>query len=350
MRLSFHCSRRCVIILSSILTVLLAAGITLMWLISWDLSNLQALRNFVPWVGDVADSIPTVDEVGGMQDGTVQEESNEVAAHKRTFAPLTESRLVKTELLMQGSTTVTRRVLIYLPVGYSAAGGQRYPTVYLLHGSPGQETDWIGMGAKEDFDTAIAAGHLPPSIVVFPDGNGGMTRDTQFLDAADGSELNETFITQTVVQYIDAQYPTWTVPRYRAIGGLSSGGFGALNLGLKHQNVFGEIISLSGYGYVDKNIFSNKLIQNSKSVIQDNSPLLYLDRLTQATAHVLLIVGKQDPYLKENKKMQTLFIKRGIATDLMDFDGSHSWAFWGKHLGDGLVWLGGEWMNFAGAK
>lgn len=61
-----------------------------------------------------------------------------------------------------------RMVSVYLPPGYDKTS-QRYPVIYFLHGfstSDKDMTDWFQIQTL--MDSAIAAGHIRPVIVVFP--------------------------------------------------------------------------------------------------------------------------------------------------------------------------------------
>ena len=57
----------------------------------------------------------------------------------------------------------------------------------------------------------------------------------------------ETFVARDLVETIDARYRTIRSPAGRAIGGLSEGGYGAINIGLHHPREFKVIESWSGY-------------------------------------------------------------------------------------------------------
>src|SRR5262245_6850328 len=62
----------------------------------------------------------------------------------------------------------TIRYSAYLPAD-PLPGGERYPVVYLLHGYQGDETAWFNDGQIAPLlDAAIAAGEIPPLIVVTP--------------------------------------------------------------------------------------------------------------------------------------------------------------------------------------
>ena len=238
----------------------------------------------------------------------------------------------------------SRNVIVYLPAGYVPKPKIKYPSIYLLHGSPGKETDWIELGnAQQTLDQLIQDGTIRPSIVILPDGNGGLDRDTQYINATDGSELDEDFIWQQLVDTIDAQFPTLQQAKFRAIGGLSSGGFGALNVGLKHQAIFGLIFALSGYGHIDQNDQSAILIQGSKTTIAANSPLDYIPQLTQHNTSIWLTDGDQDPLLLQNQELETALRAQNFSAELHIYPGKHDWEFWSAHLASALTWLGKLW-------
>ena len=64
-----------------------------------------------------------------------------------------------------------RRMAVYLPYGYNSSS-RRYPVLYLLHGSGGDETAWSDCGRlSQIMDHLIADGTCEPMIVVMPNGN-----------------------------------------------------------------------------------------------------------------------------------------------------------------------------------
>jgi enterochelin esterase-like enzyme len=52
---------------------------------------------------------------------------------------------------------------------------------------------------------------------------------------------------QKIVPWVDAQLPTIATRRGRVIAGLSAGGFGAVDIGLRHPDLFGRIEAWSAY-------------------------------------------------------------------------------------------------------
>src|SRR5262249_27815351 len=122
-----------------------------------------------------------------------------------------------------------------LPPGYDApaTAGRGSPVVSLLHGSPGRAADWFPAGQAGRAMEVLLTNHLvPPMILASPDATAGRgLYDSECLNAVHGP-AEETFLTTTVVSYVDTHYRTIRDRSARAVGGMSSGGFCALNLGL----------------------------------------------------------------------------------------------------------------------
>ncbi|HZS86941.1 MAG TPA: alpha/beta hydrolase-fold protein [Chloroflexota bacterium] len=183
---------------------------------------------------------------------------------------------------------------IYLPPGYNTPSDseRRYPVLYLLHGAPGQPGDWIhGMHVQVLEDQGIAAGTLKPMIIVMPEGNGGVWQDSQYVNTLGGFRA-EDLIAHDVVHYIDAHYRTIADRRARAIAGISEGAYGAMNLGLKHHDVFGTIVSISGYFSADpaEVLIGNDPWGHDSALMKANSPLLYVRQLSGLRDTAILIM------------------------------------------------------------
>lgn len=120
---------------------------------------------------------------------------------------------------------------VWLPPQYSE-NQKRYPVVYFLHGSGGNENSdaggFAGMVQKE-----IAAGKIPPIICVFP--NGGLSG---YRDNATTKIMGETMIIKELLPLIDKQYRTIAKPEGRTICGFSMGGGGAIRLAVKYPELF----------------------------------------------------------------------------------------------------------------
>ncbi len=135
---------------------------------------------------------------------------------------------------------------LYLPPGYRT-GRLRYSTLYLYGGWPGRSTDWLVAGRIVGvLDALISQRRMVPMIVVMPDTTLGGLHDTECLDAVSGPRL-ETFLSERLVRYVDRHFRTLPERTGRAVGGMSSGGFCALNIGLHHTARYGAIAALEPY-------------------------------------------------------------------------------------------------------
>jgi poly(3-hydroxybutyrate) depolymerase len=130
---------------------------------------------------------------------------------------------------------------LYRPGAYDADPTRRFPVVYWLHGSGGGQKGIPSIARL--FDAAIAAGKLPPCLVVFVNGLPmGM-----YVDWADGSAPVESMIIKDLIPQIDATQRTLATREGRLLDGFSMGGYGAARLGFKHPEIF-RAVSIVGAG------------------------------------------------------------------------------------------------------
>jgi enterochelin esterase-like enzyme len=227
-----------------------------------------------------------------------------------------------------------RHFLIYLPptYGLKSAVRHRYPVLYLLHGDPGGPSEWVAFGAPNLFDTGEAAGIIPQTILVMPDGNGHVTAATQWADRYDGRDRIEDALVE-LVDEVDIDYRTIPDPAHRLIGGLSSGAFGAANIAARHPSLFGIAMSFSGYFVATGPVFGGL-----SSYIRSNSPYYIVqDQVSARTVHYILVVGNRDPYyLKTNRAFADVLTQLGVSHDLNIVAGGHSADVWQAGLALGM--------------
>jgi enterochelin esterase-like enzyme len=164
--------------------------------------------------------------------------------------------------------------VVYLPPGYGTSQ-RRYPVVYLIHGHPGRAVDWFDGGEAAQTMTTLLADHLiQPMIVVSPTAAFSFTSDSECLNAVAGPQF-ETYLTRDVVGFVDRHYRTVPQAGGRAIGGMSSGGYCALNLGLRHQDEFSMILAHEPYGTPGASA-RWRVLGGSQALYRANSPIAYL--------------------------------------------------------------------------
>jgi len=237
---------------------------------------------------------------------------------------------------------------VYLPPGYGARSNRshRYPVVYLLHGYPGGPVDWFrGAHLQQIMDAMIADGLARPMILVAPAASGGWLHDSEMLNQVGGPQV-ETYLTSMVVHVIDSRFRTVASRSGRAVGGMSSGGYGALNLGLRHQDSYSVILSMMPYG-TPGNVTAT-LLGGSRALWLANSPDDYIPTMRfRHPMAVDLLAGPHDQELGEAWRLARMLRDRGQPAVFTEVAGAgHTWrgvrleipyalAFASNHLSGG---------------
>lgn len=150
-----------------------------------------------------------------------------------------------------------REIPVYLPPGYDASPGRRYPVVYLLTGFTGTGRMMLnrtpfGEAIDQRMDRLIGERKARPAILVMPDAStryGG----SQYINSS-ATGRYEDHLTRELIPWIDGRYRTIPDRGHRGVAGKSSGGYGAIVMGMRHPDLFGAVACHSGdmyfeYGY-----------------------------------------------------------------------------------------------------
>jgi enterochelin esterase-like enzyme len=245
---------------------------------------------------------------------------------------------VETKTFYSEAVGQTMEYNIYLPSGYDDPQHRftTYPVVYLLHGRPGTDYDWVSKGGAADaMDTLLAQEQVRPMIIVAPQGS--TSRFASATGYVDGLQGNwGTYITRDLVNEIDSNYRTVESAEGRAIAGLSEGGYGAMNLGLKNTSEFGVVGSFSGYFTIDQHDL-RKLFGGDRGLAEANSPMIFLPQLEGELPAIYFYVGGDDGNLEENQEFADELETHGASYDFETYPGRHSWTLWRAHLPDFLT-------------
>lgn len=233
---------------------------------------------------------------------------------------------------------------VYTPPGYDHDSGTRYPVMYLFHGSPGQPSDWFAAadGARA-MDVMIAHGLVPPMILVSVDvnGTGPSASDTECLDSTTGGSQVETYVTQTVVPWVDQNMPTVADRDHRVVGGASSGGFCALNLGLRHTDLFSSVVAMMPYGEPGS---GGAAMLSTPAEISANTPLDYVPTMTFTDPVAVFIdngADSSDAELEDGYRLTQMLRDRGQTVELREEpDQEHTWTMVGAGFPYALRFVG----------
>jgi S-formylglutathione hydrolase FrmB len=194
-----------------------------------------------------------------------------------------------------------RPLWVYLPPGYDAGDGRRYPVVYVIQGYTGHLAMWRNRNPyrqpfPETADAVFARGDAPPAIVVYVD---AWTRygGSQFVDSP-GTGRYHSYLCEEIVPWVDGHYRTMAQAAHRAIMGKSSGGFGAMITPMLRPDLFGALATHAGdalyeYCYITDFPKCVRLLRDYQGDIwrwwQDFSSRVSFTK--EADEHLLMLLG-----------------------------------------------------------
>ena len=222
--------------------------------------------------------------------------------------------------------------LIYLPAGYDESS-DRYPTLYLLHGVAGDRTEWPSIGIPDAPDRLIADGTIRPLVIVFPEADA-----SYYVNNATGGLRWEDYLVQDVVANVDGTYRTLARPESRAVGGLSMGGDGALQLAMRFPHIFGVAAAHSPssrllFEHVPADVYGNEAYFRAR-----NPFWLAQDEPGAALVKIWIDVGDEDPWRWNARGIHTALEARGIDHEFHLLPGIHDAEYWIDHVDEYLAY------------
>lgn len=270
-----------------------------------------------------------------------------------------------------------RRLSVYTPAEYAKNAQKRYPVLYLLHGTGGDEMAWLDMGRlAQIMDNMIASGKAKPMIVVMPNGIAD-------LDAAPGQSpymqgkashnnmsswmgRTEAAFPKEVMPFIEKNFRTLADKDHRAIAGLSMGGMHTMAISANNPDLFNYVGLFSPQAVTpltDKNIrrikrvtnvdskirgFANKvasLISGTQTDVTEQTLDIdiYADmenklqkQFAQSPRLYYIAIGKKDPLLKFVDSFRKKVSAAGGTYLYKETEGGHTWDNWRRYLVDFL--------------
>ena len=216
---------------------------------------------------------------------------------------------------------------VYLPPEYFSEPTRRFPVMYMLHGAGGSYTEWSDSFLPQQLDSMILGGLAQPMIVAMPDGG----ERTYFVNWDNGPRYSD-YIAQDVVAEIDSHFRTLPQQASRAIGGLSMGGLGALQIAMRNPSIFGvvgahspsirlawdsELWFLTGENYLE-----HDPIWLSRNGSGEERMAYWID------------VGAEDWWRPNIEELHAAFESAGLAVSWHVFPGTHEAEYWIDHVPD----------------
>lgn len=250
--------------------------------------------------------------------------------HADLFAARVDTVLVNSSSMNKGIKSV-----VIVPDSYQKTE-KHFPVVYLLHGYSGNYGSYaIEVPSVKKYVDEFQI------IVVCPDGN---FMSWYVNSPMVKNSLYETFIAEELPKYIDTHFKTQANRKYRAITGLSMGGYGAMYLAAKHPEIFGAAGSMSGaldlgsYGpvYGLPEIFGAP----DPKYLNEFSVVTLLPHFKNSNVNLVIDCGTQDiPFIDDARKVHEELMKLEIPHDYVERNGKHEWEYWRRAIGYQLLFF-----------
>lgn len=217
-----------------------------------------------------------------------------------------------------------RRITVYLPAGYEKSK-DKYPVLYLLHGSGGDENAWSELGRTiQIMDNLIAEGKAVPMIVVMPN---GVVRNASAPEATEINMFQPTMANSRdqetkpmedefpcIKKFIEETYRVKKGQYNTAVAGLSMGGRHSFALSRRYPGTFGYVGMFSGAGSGPEN-------EKELAALFAAKPKLYW-----------IAVGSADGVKVSASALRDYCNEKGYPCEYYESDGGHIWKNWRTYL------------------
>ena len=228
--------------------------------------------------------------------------------------------------------------------------------LYLLHGYSDDETGWNQFGEVQKIaNETIVKGDATQMIIAIPDAG-----VSWYINDARGKVRYEDFFVNEFIPYVDSVYRTRTNKQYRAVAGLSMGGYGSLIYAMKHPNLFSACAPLSAAIWNDDHIVEmteeawrnykfnelfgtelsgkNRLTETwNKNSIFKLAAIVAVDQLSQVRFYI--DCGDDDSLVKGNMELHAILMDRKVKHEFRIRNGAHNWPYWRSALPEVLKFV-----------
>ena len=222
-------------------------------------------------------------------------------------------------------------------------GPGRFQTLYLLHGSYGDFTDWTLLTSIYRYaqEKCLA--------VVMPSGE-----NSSYVNMKHGEDYLA-YVSEELPAFCRTLFPLSTKREDTFIAGLSMGGYGAYRAALQHPETYASVASLSGSldkagAKLSSEAHMTKMPLNYRRAVNGDSLQLgkendlrevLLRRLNEGKELPLMYhtIGEDDFLREAGENYITFAAEQGVNIEYHLHPGVHDWKFWDAHIQDVLDWL-----------
>jgi enterochelin esterase family protein len=244
---------------------------------------------------------------------------------------------LKEHKIMSKALKGERAVTIYSPANYDP-NGEKHGLLVLFDGAFYLDGEMIP--GPTILDNLIARKKIQPLVAVFV--KHALTTRNKDLMCSEGFA---DFLVKELVPWVRAEYRVSAEPARTVVGGLSLGGLMASYCGLRHADVFGNVLSQSGSHWW----FPGALEQDDRDLPALEPGWLTREYLTAPRRDVrfYIEIGRFEQGggfvngVAENRHFRDVLKAKGYSVQYSEFTGGHEYICWRGSFADGLMALAG---------
>lgn len=243
-----------------------------------------------------------------------------------------------------GGISTTVDIYVRLPGGYDPT--KKYPTIYV---TPNPYEAWqSAVRLNSTVDNLETAGDIPPMIYIFAPAVGGPHAVTQCIDSKDGLQHWDTFMSTTLIAWVDSHYSTIADAAARTIMGNSQGAYCSADLLLRHPDVWNQEISFVGFYDAaprsPRTASGGEVFGGDQALMDAYSPIKIAPQLPtdvrKKLFFVVLGLSSQDFFGPEMDRFTGILDQNGYPRAIIETPYGHSWKTEAVFLPRALLLIG----------
>ena len=226
-----------------------------------------------------------------------------------------------------------RSVTVYTPAGYQKTGAAALPFLLIFD----EATYKSQVPAPVILDNLIAERKVQPRIAILVNYPTQEARDRELFANPQFAE----FVSSELIPWAVREYGISTgEPERNVIAGLSAGGFAAAYIGLKHPEIFGNVLSQSGaFWWSPKRDEGEEPNWLAREYIA--APTKSIRFYLEAGLFENDIRGTGGQILETNRHFRDVLRAKGYTVFYHEFPGGHDYLTWRGSFADALLVLTG---------
>jgi enterochelin esterase family protein len=221
---------------------------------------------------------------------------------------------------------------VYLPPCYDQ-GQARYPLVILFHGFPFDQYHWSQVGVEAVVEEGIQQGRWAPMLLAMPG-----APDALYVSTDGGAGSYEQEVMESLLPHLQRNYRIQADADHLALAGISRGGVWALEIGLRHPDVFGRVGALSPALHVNR-------------ARPAYDPFWLVENGESFPALIFLSAGRGEPgFLEGTQALHGALLGAGVEVHMLETDGGHDDPSWMAVLPELFRRLSAGWASGGGGQ